>query len=313
MGSGIPELVAYLNGANIKKIFNVKTFMARFFSCLFAVSSGLPVGPEAPMIALGSIVGANLPFGRSETLGFDVYDWHFFAQFRNIRDQRDFISAGAAAGVAAAFSSPIGGLIFSMEEVSLFWSVPLMIRIFVCAMAADFTANLLASTCGGFSCSALTGGGEFASFGSDSIIFRSWHSIDANLQMLPVAVIIGALGGSLGALFTFCNLKIQVRTCLQNRILLTGNRALVKPKRLPPSPCMTDFSYVAPTNGLACLRREVVESAIPHFSHDPRAVCDHRYLDATLRAHPAVAERRQLRAGQRADGSPQTAQSRHAF
>ena len=40
-------------------------------------------------------------------------------------------------------------LIFSMEEVSLFWSVPLMIRIFVCAMAADFTANLLASTCGG--------------------------------------------------------------------------------------------------------------------------------------------------------------------
>ena len=52
MGSGIPELVAYLNGANIKKIFNIKTFVARFFSCLFAVSSGLPVGPEAPMIAV---------------------------------------------------------------------------------------------------------------------------------------------------------------------------------------------------------------------------------------------------------------------
>ena len=52
-GSGIPELIGFLNGTVISAIFNVKTFFVKFFSCVFAVASGLPVGPEGPMIHLG--------------------------------------------------------------------------------------------------------------------------------------------------------------------------------------------------------------------------------------------------------------------
>ena len=52
-GSGIPELIGFLNGTVVRHIFNVKTMVVKFLSCCAAVGSGMPVGPEGPMIHLG--------------------------------------------------------------------------------------------------------------------------------------------------------------------------------------------------------------------------------------------------------------------
>lgn len=73
------------------QVFNVRTLLVKFISCAAAVGSGLPVGPEGPMIHIGAMVGAALSQGHSTTLNFSTT---FFQRFRNPRDKRDFVTAG---------------------------------------------------------------------------------------------------------------------------------------------------------------------------------------------------------------------------
>lgn len=51
----MPELIGFLNGSRIRKVFSFKTMVIKFFSCVCAVGSGLPIGPEGPMIHLGLV------------------------------------------------------------------------------------------------------------------------------------------------------------------------------------------------------------------------------------------------------------------
>ncbi|CAM4506224.1 unnamed protein product [Caretta caretta] len=144
---GLPEVIGLLNGASIQHIFNIKTFFGTFVSCVLAVASGLFCGLDGPMIHLGAIIGCGLTQFKSDTLGIQL---PFFTRFWNSADKRNFITAGAGAGIALVFRAPVGGLLFTLEEVASFWDIRLAWQTFFCCLMAAFTTDLLSSSLSGF-------------------------------------------------------------------------------------------------------------------------------------------------------------------
>jgi H+/Cl- antiporter ClcA len=127
-GSGIPEIKCFLNGIDLPGVVTVKTLFAKVVGVSFSVAAGLPLGKEGPMVHSGGVVGAVISQVPGSLCGVDTSD------FRNDKEKRDFTACGAAAGIASAFGSPIGGVLFSLEEGSSYWSTQLTWRAFFCAM-----------------------------------------------------------------------------------------------------------------------------------------------------------------------------------
>eukprot|EP00038_Savillea_parva_P026498 m.54657 g.54657 ORF g.54657 m.54657 type:complete len:832 (+) comp7545_c0_seq1:173-2668(+) len=201
-GSGIPEVKCYLNGIKMPGVVRLKTLIAKTTGVMFSVAGGLFVGKEGPMIHSGAVVAAGVSQGKSTTMGW--CDSGLFKRFRNDQEKRDFVSAGAAAGVAAAFGAPIGGVLFSLEEGSSWWNQGLTWRVFFAAMNASFWLNFLLSMFpkdGRMSPDTTLSNPGLLNFGKFS-------NMPYNSYEIPLFILVGVVGGLGGALFNHLNFRL---------------------------------------------------------------------------------------------------------
>jgi chloride channel 7 len=112
----------------------MRAFIVKFFGVALAVSAGLCVGKEGPLVHMGAIIGCASPYFP---IGISKY-------FRNDFEKRKLLAVGVAAGVSAAFGAPIGGALFSYElsKPNTFWSFSLTWKVFFASTIATFTLSL---------------------------------------------------------------------------------------------------------------------------------------------------------------------------
>jgi CIC family chloride channel protein len=99
-GSGIPEVkTAYVYGSGEQ--LSLRTVIGKFVLAAASIGAGFSLGREGPTVQICAAIGAAL--GK--------------AARQPARIVKALISVGAAAGIAAAFNTPIAAITFAMEEV----------------------------------------------------------------------------------------------------------------------------------------------------------------------------------------------------
>ncbi|RKP37067.1 chloride channel [Dimargaris cristalligena] len=173
-GSGIPEIKSILSGFVIKGFMGGWTLLIKSVGLTLAVSSGLSVGKEGPSVHVACCVGNVVS--------------RMFSKFKyNRAKQREILSAASAAGVAVAFAAPIGGVLFSLEELSSYFPLKTLWRSFFCALIAT----------------------AFNPFRTGKLVmFQAYYDKDWHFFEVIFFIIIGIFGALYGALVIKFNIKV---------------------------------------------------------------------------------------------------------
>lgn len=167
-GSGIPQAIAasLTDDSRIRrKLLSLRIAIMKIFLTLGGLLAGASIGREGPSVQVGAAV-MHMLTGRKRD---------------RMASSRDLIVAGSGAGIAAAFNTPLGGIMFAIEEMCRH-------RAFQ-ANSTTLTAVIFA---GLMSLAVL---GEYTYFG------RTLAVLDWPSGVWPV-LLCGAAGGLLGGIFS---------------------------------------------------------------------------------------------------------------
>lgn len=105
-GSGIPQVIAALHEGTSSlgpRTLSVKLLLGKILVSLLAILGGFTIGREGPTVQ----IGASL-----------MYNLRRFYPRSNALIERQLVLAGAAAGLSAAFNTPLAGVVFAIEELT---------------------------------------------------------------------------------------------------------------------------------------------------------------------------------------------------
>jgi H+/Cl- antiporter ClcA len=132
-GSGIPQVIAAVELTTpkytdkVQKLLSVRIIFFKMVSSIVMVFGGGVVGREGPTIQIAGSV--------FRTINQILPSWWPKISKRNM------IKAGAAAGLAAAFNTPLGGVVFAMEEVTRTHISYFKTALFTAVIIAGLTAQ----------------------------------------------------------------------------------------------------------------------------------------------------------------------------
>ncbi|CEL60646.1 putative chloride channel protein UM03490-D OS=Ustilago maydis (strain 521 / FGSC 9021) GN=UM11084,2 PE=3 SV=1 [Rhizoctonia solani AG-1 IB] len=177
-GSGISEIKCIISGFVMKGYLGFSTLAIKSLTLPLVIASGLNVGKEGPSVHVACCVGNVVA--------------RMFSRFsRSQGKMREILTAASAAGVAVAFGSPIGGVMFSIEEMSHTFSIKTMWRSFFCALAATGTLSAM---------------NPFRT--GKLVLFQVTYDRDWHFFEIIFFVIIGIFGGLYGVLVIKFNLQV---------------------------------------------------------------------------------------------------------
>jgi H+/Cl- antiporter ClcA len=132
-GSGIPQVMTAIelatprHNSKIKKLLSIPIIIVKIVSSLIMATGGAVVGREGPTIQIAGSVFRK------------VNEW--LPEWWPKISKRNMIMTGAAAGLAAAFNTPLGGLYLPLKSLQKPISVILKQAIFTAVIIAGLTAQ----------------------------------------------------------------------------------------------------------------------------------------------------------------------------
>lgn len=189
-GSGIPQIKGILQGDMSMRWFSV--LWSKIIGGVLAIGAGMSLGREGPSVQIGACVGQGL----SQT------------SRRTRFESRILMTAGAGAGLAAAFNAPLAGVIFGLEEMQKTISPALLLT--------GITASITAATV------------TEVVFGM-SPVFSMGYLLPLPLNLFDVLVVAGIVIGLLGRLF---NIALAYSLNTYSRLGLSGMKKPLVPLTL---------------------------------------------------------------------------------